>query len=426
MGVVTVAFYSIDGGVRLHGDVPISGAKNAALPAVVAAALASDGESVIENVPQHTDVLDLLAILEELGVQAAFTGPKTLSIAASELRNHRAPYAPASRLRASTYIAGLLLARLGRAEVALPGGDDIGARPVDFHLRGLRALGADVGVVHGAIEGEARQGLQGAQFFVDRQSVGTTCNLMIAASLAQGTTVLQNAAREPEVVDLANLLNAMGGRVLGAGTGSIRIEGVAALHGARHEIIPDRIEAGTFLLAAAATGGRVTVHAVIPEHLQALLEKLRMCGIRVRRTADAVTVDAPARLRALDARTEPYPGFPTDLQPQIVAVLARADGVSVIEETVFENRLGYTNDLVRLGAEIRIIGQNTAIVTGVETLSGAPVEAVDIRAGAALIIAGLAADGRTEVAGVRHIARGYEDLEGKLRHLGAHISLVDA
>ena len=415
--------YLIDGGRRLRGEVPVNGAKNAALPVVVAAALAAEGQSTIENVPRHTDVLDLLAILRALGVAADFTGPKTLTVDATGLARHAAPYALAARLRASTYIAGLLLARLGEAEVALPGGDDIGARPVDFHLRGFQALGAEIAVVRGAIRGRTA-GLQGARFFIDRQSVGTTCNLMLAASLAQGTTVLENAAREPEVVDLATFITAMGGKVHGAGTGVIRIDGVPRLHGARHEIIPDRIEAGTFLLAAAATSGRVTVHAVIPEHLRVLTAKLRLAGARIRTTADSVTLDAPRRLTALDARTEPYPGFPTDLQPQLVAALCRAEGVSVVEETVFENRFGYTNDLVRLGAQIRIVGQNTAIVTGAGELSGAPVTAADIRAGAALVIAGLAACGTTEVLGVRHIARGYEHLEDKLRHLGAAIRLV--
>ncbi len=416
--------YHIDGGRRLQGEVPVNGAKNAALPVVVAAALAAEGQSTIDNVPRHTDILDLLAILEALGVTVRFTGPKTLSMDASGLARHVAPYGLAARLRASTYITGLLLARLGKAEVALPGGDDIGARPVDFHLRGFQALGANVAVVRGAIHGTT-DGLRGARFFIDRQSVGTTCNLMLAASLAQGTTLLENAAREPEVVDLATFITAMGGKVHGAGTGVIRIEGVPRLHGARHEIIPDRIEAGTFLLAAAATSGRVTVHAVIPEHLRVLTAKLRLAGARIRTTADSVTVDAPRRLTALDARTEPYPGFPTDLQPQLIAALSRADGVSVVEETVFENRFGYTNDLVRLGAQIRIVGQNTAVVTGVDELSGAPVAATDIRAGAALVIAGLAAHGTTDVLGVHHIARGYEHLEEKLRHLGARIHLVE-
>jgi len=419
-----VPAYHIDGGRRLQGEVPVNGAKNAALPVVVAAALAAEGQSTIDNVPRHTDILDLLAILEALGVTVRFTGPKTLSMDASGLARHVAPYGLAARLRASTYITGLLLARLGKAEVALPGGDDIGARPVDFHLRGFQALGADVAVVRGAIHGTT-DGLRGGRFFIDRQSVGTTCNLMLAASLAQGTTLLENAAREPEVVDLANFITAMGGKVHGAGTGVIRIEGVPRLHGARHEIIPDRIEAGTFLLAAAATAGRVTVHAVIPEHLRVLTAKLRLAGARIRTTADSVTVDAPRRLTALDARTEPYPGFPTDLQPQLIAALSRADGVSVVEETVFENRFGYTNDLVRLGAQIRIVGQNTAVVTGVDELSGAPVAATDIRAGAALVIAGLAAHGTTDVLGVHHIARGYEHLEEKLRHLGARIHLVE-
>ena len=414
--------YQIGGGRRLEGAVPVSGAKNAALPVIVASALAAEGESVIENVPLHTDARDLVTILKALGAQAEFSG-KVLRVRAERLGAHVAPYAAAARLRASTYITGLLLARVGQAEVALPGGDAIGARPVDFHLRGLAALGAHVTVARGAILAKT-QGLRGARFFVDRQSVGTTCNMMIAASLAEGVTVLENPAQEPEVIDLATFLTAMGGRVHGAGTNLIRIEGVSRLHGARHELIPDRIEAGTFLLAAAATQGVVTVHAVIPEHLRPLTAKLALAGARIRTTADSVTIEAPRRLSPIEARTEPYPGFPTDLQPLLVAALSRADGVSVVEETVFENRFGYTNELVRLGALLRIVGQDTAVVTGVDHLSGAPVTAPDIRAGAALVIAGLMAEGTTHVLDVQHIARGYEQFEDKLRHLGAEIRLV--
>lgn len=415
--------YRIDGGRRLEGDVAVGGAKNAALPVLAAAGLAVQGDCVLHNVPRHSDILDLLAILEALGAEAGFTGPNTVTVRADRLTGSTVPYDLAVRMRASVYLAGVLLARLGRAEVGLPGGDDIGARPVDFHLSGLGALGARVGIVHGAVVG-TRDVLKGAHVVVERQSVGTTCQLMIAAALAHGTTELENAAREPEVVDLATFLNAMGGRVHGAGTAHVRIEGVAELHGAEHDIMPDRIEAGTFLLAAGATAGRITVRKVIPEHLKALTTMLGSAGALVTVAPDAVTLDARSGLAAVDVRSEPYPGYPTDLQPQIVAALSTARGVSIVEETVFENRFGYVNDLIRLGARVRIVDPGTAVVTGVEALSGAPVSAQDIRAGAALVIAGLVAGGTTQVSGVHHILRGYECLDEKLRALGARIDLV--
>ena len=418
-----MSLYQIEGGNRLIGTVPVNGSKNSALPIITAAALAAEGESVLENIPSYTDILDLIEILRELGAEAEFIAPKTLRVDGTRLGNHVAPYERAARLRGSTYIVGLLLARMGKAEVAVPGGCDIGARPVDFHLRGFEALGARAWVEHGAIIAETPQGLQGTRFYVERRSHGTTCNLMIAASLAFGTTVLENAAQEPEIVDLANFLNAMGARVRGAGTDTVRIEGVERLKGAHHEVIPDRIEAGTFLLAAAATAGRVTVGPVIPEHLRTMVVKLQGMGAKVDTDFDSITIDAPERLKAVDIQTLPHPGFPTDLQPQAVAALCLADGVSVVEETIFDNRFAYANDLVRLGAQIKI-ERNTALVRGVGVLTGAPVTANDIRGGAALVIAGLAAQGRTEVAGVRHIERGFEHLEEKLGALGAEIRRV--
>lgn len=418
-----MALYRIDGGNRLIGSVQITGSKNSALPIITAAALAADGESTIENIPRYTDILDLIEILKSLGAEAEFIEPKTLRISARNLNDYVAPYELARRLRGSTYIVGLLLARLGKADVAVPGGCDIGARPVDFHLKGFEALGARAWVEHGAIQAETPR-LSGARFYVDRKSHGTTCNLMIAASLADGTTVLENAAQEPEIVDLANFLNAMGGRVRGAGTDMVRIEGVRRMHGAPHEIIPDRLEAGTFLLAGAATGGRVRVAPVIPEHLKALFSKLSEAGAMVETDEDSATVDAPQRLRAVDIQTQPHPGYPTDLQPQMVAAMTLADGVSVVEETIFDNRFGYANELVRLGAQVKV-EHNSAIVRGTQVLTGAPVVASDIRGGAALVIAGLAAQGRTDVNGVRHIARGFEQLEQKLANLGAEISVVE-
>lgn len=418
-----MALYRIDGGSRLIGSVQITGSKNSALPIITAAALAAEGTSTIENIPRYTDILDLIEILCALGAKAEFTGEKTLQVDASTLNNHVAPYDRARRLRGSTYIVGLLLARLGKADVAVPGGCDIGARPVDFHLKGFEALGARAWVEHGAIQAETPK-LAGTRLYIDRKSFGTTCNLMIAASLADGTTVLENAAQEPEIVDLANYLNAMGARVRGAGTDMVRIEGVERLHGAVHEVIPDRLEAGTFLLAAAATGGRVRVAPVIPEHLKALFSKLQEAGAQVETDADSVTVDAPERLAGVDIQTQPHPGFPTDLQPQMVAALALADGVSVVEETIFDNRFAYTNELVRLGAQIKV-ERDTAIVRGTNVLTGAPVVASDIRGGAALVIAGLAAQGRTEVSGVHHIARGYAHLDQKLAQLGAEIKVAE-
>ncbi len=420
----TLSLYQIEGGNRLIGTVPVNGAKNSALPIICAAALAAEGECILENIPSYTDILDLIEILNALGAKAEFIGPSTLRVDGTKLSNHVAPYERAARLRGSTYIVGLLLARLGRAEVAVPGGCDIGARPVDFHLRGFEALGARAWVEHGAMIAETPQGLQGNRFYVERRSHGTTCNLMIAASLGLGTTVLDNAAQEPEIVDLANLINAMGGRVRGAGTDTIRIEGVEKLRGIRHEVIPDRIEAGTFLLAAAATGGRVTVGPVIPEHMRTLVAKLQAMGAKVDADFDSITIDAPERLTAIDIQTLPHPGFPTDLQPQIVAALCLADGVSVVEETIFDNRFAYANELMRLGAKIKI-EHNTALVRGTNLLTGAPVSANDIRGGAALVIAGLASQGRTEVAGVRHVERGYEHLVEKLGALGAEIRVVD-
>jgi len=419
-----LAHYEIQGGNRLIGSVAVNGAKNSTLPIITAAALAAEGTSVLQNIPSYTDILDLIEILRELGARVEFTGPKTLEVDASGLSRHVAPYERAARLRGSTYIVGLLLARLGRAEVAVPGGCDIGSRPVDFHLRGFQALGARAWVEHGAILAEAPGGLSGSSFYVDRKSFGTTCNLMIAASISFGTTILEDAAQEPEIVDLANFLNAMGARVRGAGTDVIRIEGRPGLHGATHEVIPDRIEAGTFLLAGAATGGRVTVGSVIPEHLRTLLVKLGEAGAKVDVDEDSITVDAPERLRAIDVATQPHPGFPTDLQPQMVAALCQADGVSVVEETIFENRFAYANELVRLGAQIKI-ERTTAIVRGTSVLTGAPVVARDIRGGAALIIAGLCAQGRTEVGGVRYVARGYDRLTEKLRALGAEVREVE-
>ncbi|MDA8065585.1 MAG: UDP-N-acetylglucosamine 1-carboxyvinyltransferase [Thermaerobacter sp.] len=414
-----MARFLVTGGIPLKGTITANGSKNSALPIITAAALAAEGESVLENVPRYTDILDLCEILRQLGARVEWDGSCTLRVAAPKLTAWEAPYHLARKLRGSTYVVGLLLARRGQAEVAVPGGCDIGARPVDFHLRGFRSLGAETRVEHGSILAQASR-LEGTVIFVDRASVGTTVNLMITASLASGTTVLENAAREPEIVDLANFLNGMGGHVRGAGTNVIRIEGVEVLHGTRHEVIPDRIEAGTYLIAGVATGGRVRVENAIPEHLRTVLAKLEEAGAQVAEGTDWVEAWANGRLQAVDIQTQPYPGFPTDLQSPFVSLLSVAEGVSVVEETIFDNRFGFANELIRMGADIKV-ERNTALVRGGERLTGAPIEARDIRGGAALMVAGLSAEGETEIGGMRHIDRGYHAMEEKLTALGARV-----
>lgn len=416
--------FRISGGRPLRGSVNVNGSKNSALAIISAAALAAKGRTVLENVPRYTDIMDLTEILRVLGAEVTWPETNVLEIDARGITHHVAPYERARKLRGSTYIVGLLLARLGRAEVAVPGGCDIGARPVDFHIKGFTALGAEAWVEHGSILARVPGGLRGARVYVERASFGTTVNLMIAATLAEGTTYLENAAREPEIVDLANFLTALGATVRGAGTNTIRIEGSRNLSGARYEIIPDRLEAGTYLLAGMATGGEVRVQPVIPEHLLAVRSKLEEAGARLDVASDAITIHAPGRGHAVDIQTQPHPGFPTDLHPPFVAALALAEGISVVQETVFDNRFNYANELVRLGASIQV-ERETAIVRGVEGLSSAPVEARDIRGGAALVLAGLAARGETRVGGIQHIARGYEDMEVKLRGLGADIVLEE-
>lgn len=418
------AKFIIRGGRPLCGSVTIGGAKNSALPIVTAAALASEGESILDNVPNNSDIQHLCMILRELGCELEWVEETSLRVRAVDLANHVAPYNIARKLRGSTYVMGLLLARLGKGEVACPGGCEIGARPVDFHLKGFKALGADVVVEHGAMVcGGAK--LQGGRFYVDRASVGTTVNMMITASLTPGTTILENAACEPEIVDLANYVNGMGGRVRGAGTNVVRIEGVDKMRGCCHEVIPDRIEAGTYLMMAASSGGDVKIDNIIPEHLSTLLSKLREAGQEVVEEMDAVRIKAGRPVRSADVETQVHPGFPTDLQSPWVALMGISDGIAVVQETIFENRFGFVNELIRLGANIKV-DRNTAIVRGVERYTGAPVEAKDIRGGAALITAGLAAEGVTEVGGLQYIDRGYHRMEDKLTALGADIRRVEA
>lgn len=409
----------IHGGRTLSGRVAVGGAKNSALPIVAAAALAAEGESILDNVPNNSDIHHLCQILKDLGCELEWVEESTLRISATNLSNHVAPYNIARKLRGSTYVMGLLLARLGRGEVACPGGCEIGARPVDFHLKGFKALGADVSVEHGAMVAENVK-LAGNRFYVDRASVGTTVNMMITASLTPGTTLLENAACEPEIVDLANYINRMGGKVRGAGTNTIRIEGVERLRGCRHEVIPDRIEAGTYMMMAACAGGDVLIENCISEHLSTVIAKLRQAGQEVEEQMDAVRVIARRPVRSADVETQVHPGFPTDLQSPWVALMGLSDGIAVMQETIFENRFGFVNELIRLGANVKV-DRNTAMVRGVERYMGAPVEARDIRGGAALVAAALAAEGRTEVGGLQFLDRGYHRMEEKLGLLGADI-----
>lgn len=407
----------IEGRHPLSGEVAIEGSKNSALPIIAAAALAVDGESRLFNVPQYTDILDLCQILRHLGAEVKWEADGSLRINGAGISHHEAPYELAQRLRGSTYVVGLLLARVKRANVAFPGGCQIGSRPVNYHIQGFQALGATMWLDHGSIVGETT-GLTGERVYVERASFGTTINLMIAATLAHGTTVLENAAMEPEVVDLASYLNAMGAKVRGAGTNIIRIDGVERLTGISHEVIPDRLEAGTFLIAGAATAGDVTVTNVIPEHFRTVLLKLSQAGAEITEHMDWVRLRMKRPAQSVDIETLPHPGFPTDLHPQMVSFLSHCRGIAVVRETVFENRFGYTHELARLGANIQV-DRDSLIVRGVDQLTGAPVQAQDIRGGAALVVAGLSAEGVTEVYGLRHLDRGYHALETKLEGLGA-------
>lgn len=408
----------IEGGRPLQGEIEISGAKNSALAIIVAAALASEGKSILENVPRGSDITTICEILQELGAEASFDEEHRLHISGAGLKKHRASYDLVRKMRASFYAAGLLLARLGHAEVPLPGGCAIGSRPVDFHIKGFSQMGAEVVIEHGYMKAQAQR-LQGTQIYVNRASVGTTINLMIAASLADGTTILENAAKEPEVVDLAIFLNGMGAKIRGAGTEVIRIEGVKSLRGIEYSIIPDRIEVGTFMFATAITGGEVLLKSVVAEHLRVPIVKLEEAGVIITRGNNDLLIQAPTRLQPVDVETMPYPGFPTDLQQPLVAAMATAEGTSVVRETIFD-RFRYVDELRRMGADIKT-ERGTAIIRGIKQLTGAPVEITDLRAGAALAIAALGAEGRTELYGVEILDRGYEFFEDKLRRLGANI-----
>ena len=415
--------YVIKGGTPLKGDVEIGGAKNAAL-AILAAAVMTDDSVIIRNVPDVRDVNVLLGAIEDIGAHVERIERNVVKINGSTISGLSVDYEYIKKIRASYYLLGALLGKYRRAEVALPGGCDIGTRPIDLHIKGFKALGADVDISYGLISAQAEK-LEGAHIYLDKVSVGATINILMAASLSEGKTIIDNAAREPHVVDVANFLNSMGADIRGAGTESIRINGVKKLHGTEYSVIPDQIEAGTFMFAAAATHGDVTVHNVIPKHLEATTAKLLEAGCQVVEFDDAVRVIGTAPLHSTSVTTLPYPGFPTDMQPQMTAVLGLASGVSTVTESIWENRFKYVDELARMGANIRV-ESNVAIVTGVDHYTGARVQAPDLRAGAALVIAGLAADGITVVDDIYYIQRGYEAFSEKLQRLGAIMEKVDS
>ncbi|MBQ6796310.1 MAG: UDP-N-acetylglucosamine 1-carboxyvinyltransferase [Clostridia bacterium] len=411
----------VRGGNPLHGEIQTNGAKNAAV-AIIPAALLVDGVCRIENVPDIRDVGVILEMLSYLGAKVTRIDNNTIEIDSSCVSTFKAPYDLASRMRASYYLLGALLGRFGKAEVALPGGCNFGERPIDLHVKGFKALGATVDIIRGQVEAKAEE-LKGANVYLDKVSVGATMNIILAATLARGRTVIENAAKEPHIVDLANFLNAMGARIRGAGTDVIRIDGVAKLGGGSYAIIPDQIEAGTFMIMAAAAGGDVLVKNIIPKHMASLVSKLEEMGVEIEEYDDAIRVRRTKPLLPCDVRTMPYPGFPTDLQPQIVALLTLAEGTSMVTEDVWDNRFQYVGELKRLGADISVQGK-TAIIEGGAPLHGAPVRATDLRAGAALIIAGLASDGITTINDPVYIDRGYENIEGRLTKIGAEIERV--
>ena len=414
--------YIINGGTTLRGEVEISGAKNAAV-AIIPAALLVQGVCRIENIPQISDTDTLLTILVQLGARVSYINKSTIEIDCTNARYQDAPYDLMRKIRASYYLIGSMLGRFGSAKTTMPGGCNFGVRPIDQHIKGLRALGADVDVRGGFVYAEALDGrLHGARVYLDKVSVGATMNIMIAAVLAEGRTVIENAAREPHIVDLANFLNSMGADVRGAGTDTIKINGVEVLHGGSYTIIPDQIEAGTYMVAAAATGGEVLVTNIIPKHLEGISAKLRETGAFVEEYEEAVLVRGPEKLRRINLKTMPYPGFPTDMQPQFGVLLCLANGTSVITEGIYDNRFKYVNELRKMGAEIQVDGR-VCVIDGGHRLTGAPVHACDLRAGAAMVIAGMVAGGTTVVDDVHFIERGYERFVEKLNSLGADITV---
>ena len=415
--------YIIKGGNPLAGEVEIGGAKNAAL-GILAAAIMTDETVRVDNLPDVQDINVLLEAISEIGASVTRVSRTSALINGSGLGSVSVDYEYIKKIRASYYLLGALLGKYKKAEVPLPGGCNIGSRPIDLHLKGFKALGAKVRISHGAIIAEADH-LRGSHIYLDTVSVGATINIMMAAAMAEGRTIIENAAKEPHVVDAANFLNSMGANIKGAGTDVIRIRGVEKLHATEYSIIPDQIEAGTFMFAAAATRGDVIVKNVIPKHLEATTAKLVEIGCQVEEFDDAVRVVATKRLNNTNVKTLPYPGYPTDMQPQIGVALAIARGTSIVTESIFENRFKYVDELIRMGADIKVEG-NTAVIYGTEKLMGARVSAPDLRAGAALVIAGLAAEGITIVDDIVYIQRGYENFEQKLRGLGAEIERVSS
>ncbi|MEC3607942.1 UDP-N-acetylglucosamine 1-carboxyvinyltransferase [Bacillus glycinifermentans] len=413
----------VRGGRKLNGTVKVEGAKNAVLPVIAASLLASEEKSVICDVPTLSDVYTINEVLRHLGANVHFEN-NTVTVDASRALSTEAPFEYVRKMRASVLVMGPLLARTGHSRVALPGGCAIGSRPIDQHLKGFEAMGAKIKVGNGFIEATVEGRLQGAKIYLDFPSVGATENLIMAASLAEGTTTLENVAKEPEIVDLTNYINAMGGKIRGAGTGTIKIEGVKTLHGAKHTIIPDRIEAGTFMVAAAITQGNVLVQGAVPEHLTSLIAKMEEMGVQIIEEADGLRIIGPAELKPIDLKTMPHPGFPTDMQSQMMALLMRANGTSMITETVFENRFMHAEEFRRMNGDIKIEGRSV-IINGPVQLQGAEVAATDLRAGAALVLAGLVADGHTRVTELKHLDRGYVNFHQKLANLGADIERVN-
>ena len=414
--------YVIKGGCRLTGEVNISGAKNAAV-AIIPATILADSPCRLENLPDISDVKTLTYILESMGAKVEYLDRHTVEIDPRTVDTDTVSADIARRIRASYYFLGALLGRCRKAVVPMPGGCNFGIRPIDQHLKGFAALGCDYSLDNGMISVSAPQDLHGASVYMDVVTVGATMNIMLAAVKARGLTVIENAAREPHIVDLANFLNTLGADIRGAGTDTIKIHGVQKLRGATYSIIPDQIEAGTYMVAAAAAGGEVKINNVIPRHLESISAKLREMGVTVIAGEDCVTVKSSGRLRKVNIKTMPYPGFPTDMQPQFAAALCLANGSSVITEGIYDNRFKYLTELRKMGAQVQVDGR-VALIEGVDKLCGAPVAACDLRAGAAMVIAGLCAEGTTEVEDVHYIERGYEDFVGKLRKLGADIALV--
>lgn len=415
----------IHGGHELHGRVKISGAKNAVLPIIAATLLAQDKPCVLDEVPYLNDVCTIAEVLRQLGAKVDFSRQQhTLFVDSTVLKTVDAPYDLVRKMRASFVIMGPLLARYGKAKISMPGGCAIGTRPIDLHLKGFEALGAEIEIGHGFISATAPNGLKGTSIYLDFPSVGATENIIMAACMAEGQTILENAAQEPEIIDLANFLNIMGAKIRGAGTNVIKITGVPKLIGHNYTIIPDRIEAGTYMVAVAMTGGDIYIENAISEHLKPVIAKLNEAGVKIEEDIDGIRVSCNKRPKAIDIKTLPYPGFPTDMQAQFMAMLTIADGTGLVTETVFENRFMHVDELKRMGACIKVDGR-TSIVEGVPSLNGCQVKATDLRAGAAMVLAGLVANGETEVSYIHHIDRGYDNLVEKLCGLGADICRVD-